>query len=272
MLDREPTLERPVSQLCTFSQFSSPVYDELCCALNEPPRMTRKLWEFIYITQVLRLKGMLQPGRAALGFGVGREPLPSLFARYGCHVLATDMGYEAASQEGWVDSGQHCSDLSALNERGLCDPAAFAERVQFRVADMNSIDQDLRQGAFDFVWSSCAAEHLGSLAHGLEFIFSSLDCVRPGGVAVHTTEYTVSSNTRTVFEGNLVFYRKRDIEAFVKRTRRAGHRIRFNSCMGHSGFDYGFDAPPYREHFQLRLLVGDFVITSLGLIIQKAGR
>jgi hypothetical protein len=34
---------------------------------------------------------MLQPGRTGLGFAVGAEKLPALFASRGCRITATDL-------------------------------------------------------------------------------------------------------------------------------------------------------------------------------------
>ena len=59
--------------------------------------------------------------------------------------------------------------------------------MRFRAVDMNDIPPDLR--GFDFTWSSCALEHLGTLRAGADFVVEQMTCLRPGGVAVHTTEY-----------------------------------------------------------------------------------
>jgi hypothetical protein len=69
----------------------------------------RKFWEFAYISQCLEERGMLQPGRRGLGFGVGREPLASVFAKRGCAIVATDLAANAATRLGWAQSNQHAS-------------------------------------------------------------------------------------------------------------------------------------------------------------------
>ena len=103
--------------------------------------------------------------------------------------------------------------------------------MRYRDVDMNAIPADLR--GFDFTWSSCALEHLGTLAAGMDFVVAQMDCLAPGGVAVHTTEYLVSSNDATVEAGGTVFYRRRDIEALADRLRRAGHAIDVDYTRGH---------------------------------------
>src|SRR5262249_38291312 len=137
-------------------------------------RLHRKLWEFCYIAQALEERGMLGPGRRGLGFGVGREPLAELFASLGCEIVATDLDDEQARRAGWADTEQHASKLEALNERKICDPEIFRKLVAFRYVDMNAIPADLR--GFDFTWSSCSFEHLGSIDRGMRFILKQMDC------------------------------------------------------------------------------------------------
>ena len=47
----------------------------------------RKLWELVYIAQALWSAGKLASGSRGLGFGCGKESLPSLFAKYGATIL-----------------------------------------------------------------------------------------------------------------------------------------------------------------------------------------
>ncbi|NIR26508.1 MAG: SAM-dependent methyltransferase, partial [Gammaproteobacteria bacterium] len=70
-----------------------------------------------------------------LGFGVGREPLASLFASHGCGITATDLATENASRLGWVQTNQHSTDLEDLNRRGICDQEQFSRLVTFEYLD-----------------------------------------------------------------------------------------------------------------------------------------
>ena len=79
----EPSLARPVSQVCTQSQFYEPAYVYWCGQFREAPRTHRKQWEFCYILQALSVRGKLSPEVRGLGFGVGEEPLAALFAARG---------------------------------------------------------------------------------------------------------------------------------------------------------------------------------------------
>ena len=227
----------------------------------------RKMWEWLFIAEALRERGMLAAGRTGLGFGVGQEPLVALFADAGCEVVATDQPHESAVATGWTDSAvEWAGGLGDLNGFGLCDVAEFERRVSYRPVDMTAIPADLR--GFDFAWSSCALEHLGTLGAGTDFVVAQMDCLGPGGVAVHTTEYLVSSNSATVEAGGTVFYRKRDIEALVQRLRKAGHDIDMDYTLGATPEDLHIDVPPYSD-VHLRTELAGYVTTSLALIVTK---
>jgi SAM-dependent methyltransferase len=239
--------------------------------LGEDPRpfmLHRKMWEWLFIAEALSERDLLRPGRTGVGFGVGKEPLVALFAASGCDVVATDAPPEVAEATGWTDSSvEWAGGLAGLNDDGLCPPDQFAEHVRYRHVDMNALPKDLRD--FDFSWSSCAFEHLGSLAAGADFVVAQMRCLKPGGIAVHTTEYTVSSNTDTIETGGTVLYRRRDIEALVERLQRAGHTIDVDYTEGTTPEDLHVDTPPY-TNTHLRTTLGEYVTTSLALIIEKS--
>jgi hypothetical protein len=226
----------------------------------------RKMWEWLFIAEALHERGMLAPGRRGLGFGVGQEPLVALFAADGCNLVATDQPHARAVASGWTTSeSEWAGGLERLNEHGLCPPEDFAVRVGFRAVDMNAIPADLR--GFDFTWSSCALEHLGTLAAGMDFVVAQMACLRPGGVAVHTTEFLVTGNA-TVETGGTVVYRRREIEDLATRLRRAGHHIDVDYRLGTTPDDVHVDVPPYSD-VHLRTRLGGYVTTSLALVITK---
>jgi hypothetical protein len=226
----------------------------------------RKLWEWLFIVQALFERGRLEPGKRGVGFGVGRDPMASLFASFGCEIVATDLDAEAAAEGGWVQTVQYPTDRSDLNRYGLCDPSEFDRLVSFRVVDMNRIPADLK--GFDFSWSACALEHLGSIRAGQRFLVEQMKCLNPGGVAVHTTEFNVGSRFRTIKSGHDVLFRRRDVEALVERLRREGHTIDVDLDPGDSAADRHVDVAPYTStHLKIRF--GRYVTTSLGLIIEK---
>lgn len=265
--DNPPSLGRLASQLCTASQFEEPIYARWCAALREAPEFRRKQWEFVYICEALQRHNMLAEGKRGLGFGVGKEPLPALFASLGCEVLATDLDPSAPASMDWISTDQHATQLADLNSKEICNPELFKQRVTFRAEDMNRISPDLVD--FDFTWSSCAFEHLGSIRHGLEFFVNSLKCLRTGGVAVHTTEFNLSSNYSTIEAHNLVIFRRFDIEELDRKVRAAGCRLLpINYHPGNAPVDRHYDIPPY-ANTHLRMQLERYVFTSIGLVAIK---
>jgi hypothetical protein len=255
---------------CTQAQLESEALQQWVPRLKECPSLHRKLWEYCYICQALSERDMLRPGRKGLGFAVGREPLGSLFASLGCEIVATDLGLEEGRKRGWSSDGQHADGLEAINERGICPPELFRRRVSFRPVDMRRIPRDLR--GFDFVWSSCSFEHLGSLRRGERFVYKMTRCLKPGGVAVHTTEFNVLSNTHTIDHTNSNVYRRRDFERMARRLGRAGHRLELDFDLGHQPADWQIDHPPYKQNPHLKLQHENCLCTSFGLIIEIGRR
>jgi hypothetical protein len=230
---------------------------------TSPVPLHRKLWEWAFIAQSLHERGMLAPGRRGLGFGVGQEPLAALFAGLGCEIVATDLPATRARRAGWTETNQHAAGPSDLPRwEDLCPPDAFSRLVSFRAVDMGRIPADLQ--GFDFAWSSCALEHLGSIVHGQDFVVDSLRCLRPGGVGVHTTEFNLSSDHRTVTRGETVLLRSQDVAWLADRVGGAG---------GHVDLDRGDDNEPVADppygYPHLRVRIGPFVATSLGLVVPR---
>ncbi len=280
------------SGICLESQLASPAFRYWARALGLAWKRRRKLWEFCFICQALYERGMLSEGRRGLGFAVGEEPLPALFASRGCSIVATDLVSTDRRAQAWSNTAQLAVSAEKLERPQICDPLSFRHRVSFRPVDMNRMPQDLSE--FDFTWSSCSFEHCGSIQLGLEFLLNQMRCLRAGGVAVHTTEFNLSSNEETVTEGDTVVFRKRDIDEVIKRLEAGGHSVEpVNYTLGSSAADRHIDIPPYADGPQnytlgssaadtqvdtrsradrphLKLLLADkFISTSIALIIRK---
>ena len=259
----------PVSRLCTQSELQTDRFQKWAKILREPHmNLHRKLWEWCFITDVLHSEGLLRQGKAGLGFAVGREPLVAFFASLGVSVLASDLDVERAASAGWVGSNEHAASLEILNERNICPPDLFSEKVRFREVDMNNfVSSEL--GMYDFVWSSCAFEHLGSLELGMKFVENAMQCVKPGGIAIHTTEFNVGSNDVTHSEGGTVIYRRRDIDELISRLHAKGHKVRMKYNYGDQPADYNIDIPPYTHDVHLKLHLMGHTTTSIGLVVRK---
>jgi hypothetical protein len=234
-------------------------------------RYHRKHWEWAAIAQALDERGMLAPGRRGCGFAVGREPLACLFARHGADILVTDLAAADDNAGSWSATGQHAASLDALYWPDLVSRETFDARVRFAAQDMRAL-RPAELGTFDFLWSSCSFEHLGDLESGLQFVLRSADLLRPGGVAVHTTEFNLSSGDATLATGDSVIYRQRDIASLARRLRLIGCAMeRFDDFAGTEAEDIEYDTPPYYENDRqhVKLLLGGFVSTSCLLIITK---
>lgn len=270
-------MPNPTSRPCTVTELTSSAYLRWAATLRPawdesgdgpPVYIHRKLWEWLFICTTLEEAGMLRPGRRGLGFGVGGEPLAAAFAARGCRIVATDLPPDDAARSEWGEPGREfVGELAGLNSDGLCDPETFAANVTYRPVNMNEIPDDLT--GFDFVWSACAFEHLGSIGNGLEFLSRQMRCLRPGGVAVHTTEFNVGSDDETLDHTGTVLFRRRDLAGVAHRLRRDGHRVEVEFDTGDRPEDLHVDSEPF-TNVHLKLSLGGFVTTSYGMVIVKA--
>ena len=268
IVKQRANLDHPISQMCTSHQMAEPIYAEWCARIGNSPIRHRKQWEFVFILRALEYYGALHAGSRGLGFGVGIEPLSSLFASLGCQVTATDLAADDDRAQAWNDTYQLGSNLRQIHIPHLCDETAFYERVSYRAVDMNAIPADLAN--FDFTWSSCAFEHLGSIEAGLQFFANSVKCLKPGGIAVHTTELNLSSNGLTLDNNDTVIFRRRDFETLAERLLAEGHDvmpITFDS--GDGDMDRVIDLPPYSNDPHLKLQLMRWVTTSFGMVVRK---
>jgi hypothetical protein len=258
----------PRSTICCQSSFETPWFPYWMAQIGFAPRYHRKLWEFLFICQALFERGLIKPGMRGLGFGVGGEPLAAYFAGQGCVITGTDMAPDAAADAGWIQTDQHAAGKEALRRPGICPDAVFDANVVFKTCDMNAISADLT--GYDFCWSACAFEHLGSIERGLTFVERSVDCLKPGGFAVHTTEYNLTSNDDTISEGGTVLFRRRDLEALAQRLAARGDVITpLDLDPGDGRLDRYIDVAPYRDDPHLTLALMGYAATSVGIIVRK---
>jgi hypothetical protein len=258
-----PNLDRPTSQLCTAAQCAEPVFLEIMAAMGLRPGLSRSLWEQAWIVSVLATEGLIAPGRMGLGLEPGRHRIGSLLASRGVAVQGVGRGA----------AGPHGTEVRRLD---LFHPEVvriedFDAMVGF--AEMDPLQPDrLPPDAFDFCWSSGHAHRLGSVSAALDFFEASLVPVRPGGLAVHSCAFNLTSDRLTWELPDLVVLRRSDIEALAERLQRAGGHelLTFNTHPGHDAADEtvkpAVPGPP-----GIRQRQGFAVVTSLGIAIRKAG-
>ena len=240
----------------------------------------RKLWELSYVLQALSTRGCLEPGRTGVVFGCGRESVPSYCAGHGIHVLATDIPRSDSYAQGWIETGQHAASLSELHHPHLCTREQLTAFVKRRDVDMNEIPADIRD--YDFCWSVCALEHLGSIERGLAFVEKSLGVLKPGGIAIHTTEFAFLNIDRTFDRGPTVLFLRKHFEQLRDRLAKSGHTLApLDFDVGSGPMDKFIDGPPFpgsrRSHllahwpesYHIKVSYEGIPTTCFGLIVQK---
>jgi SAM-dependent methyltransferase len=232
------------------------------------PFKHRKMWEFALILAIVDGCGLYRPGAQGIGFGVGAEPLAAVFARGGVDVVATDQPVDQG--RAWDRSGQLMHGLASLSHPDIVDDEELARRVAVRPVDMNELPPDL--GHFDFTWSSCVIEHLGSPALGLEFIRKSAALLNPGGVGVHTTELELVPRETTRDYGHCAVYRPSDLLELEQQLLADGFDVDFNLHVPMDAPEDRFISPvdpkiPDPSH--LKLVIGDSISTSFGIVVRR---
>lgn len=154
-----------------------------------------KFWEQMMIYEALKEHGVLAKGKKGIGFGVGTEPLVSVFANEGAQVLATDQAPEDEALA-W-DNGQLAKGKSSLYDKKLIDKKKFDKNVSFEHHDMNIFNKKWAD-KFDFAWSNCVIGHLGSMKLSEKHLVRHSKYIKYGGISVLTTELNISSLTETV--------------------------------------------------------------------------
>lgn len=279
---QRPVLEAPThvgltGRLCRQEDIESAWLRHWMARVRMAPVYHRKIWEVAYILQAIHESGCVNPGAEALGFAVGQEPIPAMLAALGLNVLATDLQSDDSRAQAWAQTGQNAAELQSLLRPAILAEKPFFERCRFQPLDMTAIPEDLH-GRFDILWSSCSLEHLGSIEAGITFIEKAMLCLKPGGVAVHTTEFNMAPGEETIDNWPTVLFRRSDIQACLDRLKAAGHSpMPMDFATGDGLLDGFVDVPPFqpgpkqRMAPHLRLNVDGFPATSIGLIIRARG-
>ncbi len=242
----------------------------------------RKLWEFAYVLQALWENDKIKAGRRGIGFGCGTEPIPSYLTSKGVEVTITDLPPNSEEYKKWHDTEQHTTNIKKSHHSGLVDSDTFERLAALRYVDMNDIPQDIT--GYDFCWSICALEHVGSIKKGLDFIENSLNTLVPGGVAVHTTEYNFANDDRTIDNWVTVLFQRKHFQEIHDRLTLKGHRVAaLDFSVGSNPLDRFIDLPPYSHENNeflakqwpaaphLKLTIDGFASTCFGMLITKAG-
>jgi hypothetical protein len=227
-----------------------------------------KFWQNAIMVQALWERGAFGEGKRGIGFGVGQERLPALFAKYGTFITATDQDFKTQKAGHW-SKHELATGAQSLNKLRISNPKQFANLVEYQPIDMTEIPAKFA-GSYDFLWSNCALGHLGSIPDGLEFIEKSLRCLQPGGWAVHTTELNILSNSTTVTGGTTVIFRLQDIYQLQRRLLAAGYSVSpFHLEFGRTARDSRVTMRPEFGNDFSKIQVMGHLATQIVLIIHK---
>mgnify|MGYP003647220139 CR=1 FL=1 len=228
-----------------------------------PQGLHRKVWEVALAMETFKQAGVLKAGKRGLGFGCGVEVVPEFLARDGVEVVATD----------FHGGGWHKSSKESLYH-GHGDKDNFDRLVSYQDLDMNWIPEKF-DGQFDCAWSLCSLDHVGCILLSRRFIFNSLRCLKPGGVAVHAGEYRIGSDWDTVDYHDTVLWTWWDIRQTLALCREWGCECEFDWDLGDHELDKmenqrGLLGP---EDVHLKTEMGgpngkNYPTTSFGLVIR----
>lgn len=259
--------------LCKRKDFDLPYMQKICDNMKEDKRIQLKTWELCSIYKALHERDCIGHGKTGLGFGVGTEPLPALFAKYGCKIVATDLPPDDPRRAYWKSLGfkekHHPVPFKKnLNVKNICDPVKFDKNVDVQYVDMNYIYESLNN-KFDFTWSTSSFEHIGGINNSLAFFRTQMKCLKVGGWAVHATAYNISSNEETYDAHNMCFFRKKDLERLARDLKEDGNYMEpFDFSTGKEPDDLIEASYPYGEPM-IRVRMKGYLITSVILIAQR---
>jgi hypothetical protein len=280
----EPQYFELESKACTQDDIESPWFSYWINEIKATPIYHRKLWEFAFCLQTLYNFDLLRSGRRGFGFGCGQEPLPSYFASKEIETIVSDLEPEKVIGMGWAETGQHTTAKDQAFYPDIVAKDRFDIYCNHKFIDMNNIPEI--EPNYDFCWSICSLEHLGSIKNGLDFIENSLKVLKPGGIAIHTTEFNYLSNSETIDNWPTVLFTRDHFLTLKERVEKNGHElIGPNFNVGNGVLDRFVDLPPYslgegwlsREQWSnsesnghLKLAIDGFPSTCFGVVIKKA--
>jgi hypothetical protein len=262
----QPPITTPfTSRVCRQADLSMDSFRYWCAKMRHAPMMHRKYWEWFFITQSLWERDFLKEGSRGVGFNNGNEPLVALFASLGCKIVSADLNGRETSDTAMTQE----ADLRTLNEHGICPPDLLSERVLSQTIDPDRGLQEL-SGPFDFYWSSTCLGHMGSIEAGIDFMRRAMSVLKPGGMAIFTTDCNLSAGEDTLENDTLCLFRQSDLERLATRLSAEGHMVTSIDWRDTTGSADAFiDQPPYGMDPHLKLQIMQYVVTSFGLSVIK---
>src|SRR4030042_3099849 len=149
--------------------------------LQEVPRFHRKQWEFAMIFLMLQKLGLLNNRNIGLSMGGGKELLLYAIARQINKLIVTDL-YDPSTEWDCARTGDP-DEFIKMNKPFPVDDS----HVQALRMDM--LQLEFKDETFDFCYSSCAIEHIGSDTDFRQHLQEAYRVLKPGGIYILTTEF-----------------------------------------------------------------------------------
>lgn len=158
MLSTDPAVfATPVSQPCTPTQLRDRAFRDWQKQLDPATRDTAATWEGAYVMQALERYGLLQPGARGLAFGARSSAVAALLSSNGLTCDTVDL------------SEAHDDVLPETSIHPAALPGNFF--------------------AYDLILSIRATDTLSSERSAQAFLEKAMECLRPGGLAVHVVAH-----------------------------------------------------------------------------------
>jgi len=148
--------------------------------LREIPRFHRKQWEFAMIFHVLRERGLLRPDSLGLSMGGGKELLLYAIASHIRQLVVTDL-YDTQTTWDCAKTNDPDEFIRAGKPFPVDDNKVKALRMDMRALEFE-------ENTFDFCYSSCSIEHIGTRDDFLLHLNEASRVLKDGGIYVLTTE------------------------------------------------------------------------------------
>ncbi|MBK6912349.1 MAG: class I SAM-dependent methyltransferase [Ignavibacteriales bacterium] len=178
----------PLSKICDSADWFEPEFNRIIREeLEEVPKFHRKQWEFAMIYYILEKQGLISEDKIGLSVGGGYERVLYSIARRINHLTVTDL-YELETT--W-DTARTDSPEALIKQR-----MPFNMDInKLSVINMDMRDLKFEDNSFDFCYSSCSVEHIGSFEDFLKHLDEVWRVLKEEGIYVFTTELHLGDET-----------------------------------------------------------------------------
>ncbi|GMR25066.1 MAG: hypothetical protein BMS9Abin39_0342 [Ignavibacteria bacterium] len=179
---------KSLSKICDAADwFDTELNSIILNELKEPPRFHRKQWEFAMIFLALKKLGCLNDNMTGLSLGGGNERVLYSIAQHINKLTVTDL-YDEETTWDCAKTNDPDEYIKASKPFDVDDSKIKALRMDMRYLHFED-------NTFDFCYSSCAFEHIGTFDDFVQHLDEVYRVLKENGVYVFTTELQIGSNT-----------------------------------------------------------------------------